>query len=295
MVDVLSVVARSGVYMGWDGLLALRDAVVTHCRHYRAFLVICGTDSMEEVAFALELLIDPAADSLGRPVVVTGAMKPHDVLGYDGHANLRDALAVCLDPHARGLGTLVVMNDAIHAARYVQKLDSQLIGSFSSLPAGPLGQIRNGRPLLYHRALPPFPHRPVAVAAASKEQKPWRLRDRVLVWPITLGCGDFLIPDHLLRTLDGLVLSGMGTGTIPDSYIEHLSPEWTSKLAIVIVSRCPLGQNYDDFYYRGSLRKYTDRGFLVTGYEDLNPLQARLKLIVALSLSSITTTGPASA
>jgi L-asparaginase len=67
-------------------------------------------------------------------------------------------------------------------------------------------------------------------------------------------------------------------------------------LAIVIVSRCPLGQNYDDFYYRGSLRKYTDRGFLVTGYEDLNPLQARLKLIVALSLSSsITTTGPASA
>ncbi len=45
-VDVMSVVARSGVYMGWDGLLALRDAVVTHHRHYRAFLVICGTDSM---------------------------------------------------------------------------------------------------------------------------------------------------------------------------------------------------------------------------------------------------------
>lgn len=95
------------------------------------------------------------------------------------------------------------MNDAIHAARYVQKLDSQLIGSFSSLPAGPLGQIRNGRPVLYHRALPPFPHRPVAMAAALTEQKPWNLRDRVLVWPIVLGCGDFLIPDHLLRTLDG--------------------------------------------------------------------------------------------
>lgn len=95
------------------------------------------------------------------------------------------------------------MNDAIHAARYVQKLDSQLIGSFSSLPAGPLGQIRNGRPVLYHRALPPFPHRPSAMAAALKEQKPWNLRDRVLVWPIVLGCGDFLIPDHLLRTLDG--------------------------------------------------------------------------------------------
>jgi L-asparaginase/Glu-tRNA(Gln) amidotransferase subunit D len=57
----------------------------------------------EEVAFALELLIDPARDSLDRPVVVTGAMKPHDVLGYDGHANLRDALAVCLDPRCRGL------------------------------------------------------------------------------------------------------------------------------------------------------------------------------------------------
>jgi L-asparaginase/Glu-tRNA(Gln) amidotransferase subunit D len=71
------------------------------------------------------------------------------------------------------------------------------------------------------------------------------------------------------------------------------------RLPIVIVSRCPLGQNYDDFYYRGSLRKYTDRGFLVTGYEDLNPLQARLKLIVALSFSSTSSaasldTGPVS-
>jgi L-asparaginase/Glu-tRNA(Gln) amidotransferase subunit D len=45
-VEVMSVVARSGVYMGWDGLLALREAVVSRCRAYRAFLVICGTDSM---------------------------------------------------------------------------------------------------------------------------------------------------------------------------------------------------------------------------------------------------------
>jgi hypothetical protein len=115
------------------------------------------------------------------------------------------------------------MNDAIHAARYVQKLDSQLIGSFSSLPAGPIGQLRNGRPLLYHTSLPPFPHRPSSLAipmlppasvssdASAEQQKKSLIRDRVLVWPITLGCGDFLVPDDLLQTLDGVCLVPLST------------------------------------------------------------------------------------
>jgi hypothetical protein len=98
-----------------------------------------------------------------------------------------------------------------------------LIGSFSSLPAGPIGQLRNGRPLLYHTSLPPFPHRPSSLAipplpasassAASAEQqkKKSRIRDRVLVWPIALGCGDFVVPDDLLQTLDGVCLVPLST------------------------------------------------------------------------------------
>ena len=34
-----------------------------------------------------------------------------------------------------------------------------------------------------------------------------------------------------------------------------------------ITSRCPFGDNYDDFYYKGSLEKYTSKGFILEGYE----------------------------
>jgi L-asparaginase len=110
------------------------------------------------------------------------------------------------------------------------------------------------------------------------------MKDKVLIWTVAVGMGSFTIPDDLLENLDGLVLSGMGTGTLPDSYIEHLSPRWTTRIPIVIVSRCTVGCGYDDFYYRGSKDKYVRRGFVLDdGFEELNPVQARAKLILELT------------
>lgn len=66
--------------------------------------------------------------------------------------------------------------------------------------------------------------------------------------------------------------------------MDQLSPKWTKRLPIVIVSRCPTGANVDNFLYRGSRDKYAARGFLVGGeYEHLNPVQARTLLIFRLS------------
>ena len=47
-------------------------------------VIITGTDALEEAAFALDLLLD-----VSTPIVITGAMKPADVLGYDGISNIR--------------------------------------------------------------------------------------------------------------------------------------------------------------------------------------------------------------
>src|SRR5512141_2041072 len=83
---------------------ALRDdavagAVVTH-----------GTDTMEETAFALDLLVDST-----KPVVITGAMRNASDAGFDGPRNLAAAVRVAVDPSSRGRGTLLAMNDEIHA------------------------------------------------------------------------------------------------------------------------------------------------------------------------------------
>src|ERR1019366_9370552 len=97
-------------------------------------VVTQGTDTMEETSFALELLVDT-----DRPVVVTGAMRNPTLAGADGPANLLAAVQVAASPDAVGLGTLVVANDEIHAARFVRKTHSSSPSSFQSPGAGPLG------------------------------------------------------------------------------------------------------------------------------------------------------------
>ena len=82
-------------------------------------VVTQGTDTLEESAYALDCLVTAQA-----PVVVTAAMRQAGQPGADGPANLAAALRTAISPLAAGLGVLVVVNDEIHAARFVQKAHS---------------------------------------------------------------------------------------------------------------------------------------------------------------------------
>lgn len=117
----------------------LDGVVVTH-----------GTDTLEETALLMQWCVKST-----KPVVLTGAMRPASALSADGALNLFNAVLVASHPEAQGVGALVVLNDTVHSARFVQKTHTSVPDAFSSPAMGPVGLISQGK--VYINAMPRRP------------------------------------------------------------------------------------------------------------------------------------------
>ena len=138
---VRDVANKPGASLSFDDMYSLAGDITTALEGGCAgALVVQGTDTIEETAYLLDLLVPSDA-----PVVVTGAMRNPSLAGADGPANILAAIRVIGSDRARGLGALVVLNDQIHAARWVSKTHTASPAAFTSPGYGPLGCVVEGR------------------------------------------------------------------------------------------------------------------------------------------------------
>ena len=112
-------------------MLALYQKIKEEAHNYDGIVITHGTDTLEETAYFLDTMELPEI-----AVVITGAMRSSNELGSDGVYNFLTALRVAADPKARDKGVLVVMNDEIHAAKYVTKTHTTNVSTFQT-PEGP--------------------------------------------------------------------------------------------------------------------------------------------------------------
>src|SRR5246500_3853512 len=99
-----------------------------------------GTDTMEETAFFLNLVVKS-----DKPVVLVGSMRPSTAVSADGPLNLYNAVAVAGNPKSKGLGVLVIMNDHIHAAHSLTKTSTTDVQTFMSPLRGLVGITSYGK------------------------------------------------------------------------------------------------------------------------------------------------------
>src|SRR5918997_3008752 len=184
-------------------------------------VVTQGTDTIEETSFVLDLLVDREA-----PVVVTGAMRNPTLPGADGPANLLAAIQVAVSAPARGLGTVVVLNDEIHLARFVRKTHTSNPATFRSDPVGPVGWVSEGMPRVVLR---PTGRHKVDLSRDAGERP-------VALYHVALGDDGRLLPKLEEDGNAGLVVEAMGGGHVP-SVMAGTLEEVASKMAVGVASR----------------------------------------------------------
>ncbi len=228
-------------------------------------VVTQGTDTIEETAFALDLLVGDDA-----PVVVTGAMRNPTLPGADGPANLLSSVQVAASGAARGLGTLVVFNDEIHAAQFVRKTHTQSPATFASSPTGPLGYLSEGTPRIMTR---PARRHHVDVPGGSRDRP-------VALLTSFLGDDRRLLVQIGRLGYEGLVIEALGGGHVPSVMVEPLAT-LAGEMPVVLASRTGAGEVLRRTYgFPGSETDLLERGLINAG--PLDGPKARLLLSLLL-------------
>jgi L-asparaginase len=222
-----------------------------------------GTDTMEETAFALDLLLDDPT-----PVVLTGAMRNPTLPGPDGPRNLFHAVRTAVDPQAQDLGTLVMMNGEVHAAHHVTKVHTTALDAFASPGLGPVGLVDDDG---FWLRRPPrrFPRLPLAEPAP-----------RVYLIKMAAGMDDTFFRAALASDARGVVIEGAGTGNVFAAWEESIGELIAAGIPVVLASRCLDGRVTPTYGGPGGALTIRDLGVIPAG--DLSGPKARLALAFAL-------------
>lgn len=261
-VDVLKVGSAHLTFTELLEVARAADRAVRDGAH--GVVVVQGTDSLEESAYLLDLLWRHE-----EPVVLTGAMRGSAAPGSDGAANLAHAVATAADAGARGLGSLVVLGEQVHAARFVAKGHTNLPAAFTSPATGPLGVMHEGRPHLLTR-----------VVRAPAYDVPATAQVVVPVVTATLSQSPAEV-DALSDVADGVVVAAFGAGHVNAAVADALE-RLVRRMPVVLASRTGAGSVHEETYGGpGSEQDLLARGLVSAGH--LTPLKARLLLALLLA------------
>jgi L-asparaginase len=228
-------------------------------------VVVQGTDTIEEWAFGLDLLLPTE-----KPVVIVGAMRTFDSDDYDGPANLRAAVRTAASPRSQGQGVVVTMGGRIWPADDVVKVHASALDAFDAPNAGALGladhwRVRLTRQRGGRRRLGSIPERSVE--------------------PIDLLTAVSGMDGRLLRLAiadgaRGIVVAATGSGNTHPDLLDGAREAIAAGLPVVLTTRCLAGRVEPRYAFPGGGAQWFRAGAIPAGY--LSGPKARLALALGL-------------
>ncbi len=258
--------------------LTLEDAFDVYATAARAVaagatgvVVSQGTDTIEEISYVLDLLVD-----FDAPIVFTGAMRDRTTVGTDADANLIGAIAVAVSPDVRGLGVLVYLNEVILPARFARKRHSTALSAFDANMSGPLGYVTEGRVYVLNRPLGR-----VNIKLPAEAPKV-----RVATISVAFDDDGAMLRTALQLGYAGLVVVGLGGGHLPSS-LAPIVGEVSAAIPVIFTSRTIDGETLSRTYrYQGSEIDLTARGAISSGALDATHAAILLRLLLMAGVPS---------
>ncbi|AOR23218.1 asparaginase [Clostridium taeniosporum] len=223
-----------------------------------------GTDTLEETAYFLDLTLNT-----DKPVVVTGAMRNSDELGYDGPFNLATAICTTISDSAKNRGVLVCFNGELHSAIEVTKRNSMALNAFSTPNFGPIGIVDNNRVIFYREN------------CKSTHVKIDDIKKDVALVKCVSGMDSKFIDFVIKNRYKGIVIEGLGRGNVPPLMVAGIERAIENKIPVVIVSRCFEGRVFESYGYLGGGKKLKELGVIFG--DILSGQKARIKLLIAVN------------
>ena len=241
-------------------------------------VVMHGTDTMEETAFFLSLVLN-AAETAAKPVILTGSMRPATAAEPDGPANLLFAVKnavscpnVILEPKAIGSSAVyIAFAGKLMNARSVQKIHANDLDAFAELSCPP-----------HELSCPPEPalsevegsgHLPLV---KSFDISNLRELPRVSVLYFNADADAELVRFAAERSA-GLVIAGAGAGEFSRAWASAIADAVAEKnIPVVISTRINRGRIVpEQLLVPGTIAAY-----------DLPPAKAAVLLRLALTITN---------
>ncbi len=225
-----------------------------------------GTDTQEETAYFLSLVVKS-----DKPVVTTGSMRSSTSISAEGPLNLYNAVAIAADTQSVGKGVMVSLNDQIHAARDVSKMNTTNVNSFQSPIKGMLGGVFYGRLGFFREPNTKFGNTSEFSIEGIKELP------RVDIVYAYADMSPDLIDMHVRAGAKGIVIAGVGNGNMTEATLNAAKKAYEDHGVIIVRStRAATG-----WILRDNEFKDEDYHTIVSG--DLNPAKARILLMLTLT------------
>ena len=215
--------------------IALAQTIKENYELYDGFVICHGTDTMSYTAAMLSYMIQHSP----KPIVLTGSQQPIDKEDTDGRINLRDSFLYAASENAADV--VIVFQGKVIAGTRAKKVRTKSFNAFSSMDFPDLAVIRDGRIVQY-----------IKTPKAQAPEFFMELNEKVALLTLTPGVKGELL-DQFFRMHDAVVLSGYGTGGIPEGEyygFYEVIERWENKGKTLVVTTQVQHEGSDMNVYR---------------------------------------------